>query len=485
MGVRGLFALAAMLSAPLLAQAPVAPRADDFEMQLPLSVSGSNGVVQLLLPKQVYLHSKTNDLSDLRVFNGAGELLPFAFLPTNAKPPEPTRISFRESAAAIFPVESTDLQRARDVQLEVKASPDGSLLAISAQSNAPKADTHLSSLILDLGWSAPTETLEGLRLLLPEATAQYRAMLGIDRSEDLKLWDTVAQSNIDWLKGSGDVRLVNDRIEIPSSQGRYLRIRWLEGEPLEFAQVLARWRDAPTNLERPLTDPIYEIKLAAQSGRLPTDFVFATSPAIAATEIGLNLPETNTVVPVGIGFYRETPGRNPAWTFDPRVENTFYRLMRAGSERRSSRLSVGASQGSEWVVRAYAQTPAIGAPGPELVLRWKPQSLAFTARGNDFKLAFGAAPALAARMPGQAVGIDRVAPGYRVDELGGLESAVAGVAYASNRSQRPATEIAAASAPDDGRRRKFILWSMLILGVLVLAYMSWRLFAQMGQSEQG
>jgi len=483
MSLRCVLALSALLPSALMAQASLTPAPADFEMQMPLTLSGNNGVVQLLLPKQVYLHSRTPDLSDIRVFNGAGELLPFAFLPTNAKPAEPTQISFRESAAAIFPVHSSGNTRARDLQLEVKSSADGSLLAISAQSAEPAATKHLSALILDLGWSAPTETLEALRLRLPEAASDYRALLSIDRSWDLKLWDTVAQSSIDWLSGTGDVRLVNDRIEIPSSEGRYLRVRWVEGDPLEFAQVLARWRGAPSHLERPLSDPVYEVKLVAQVAPIDSDFVFSTSPSIAATEIGLNLPETNTVVPVGIGFYRETPGRSPVWNFEPRVENTFYRLMREGSERSSSRLAVGPIQGTDWVVRAYAQTPAIAQPGPELVLRWKPRSVAFTARGNDFKLAFGADPAFAQRASGQAVAVERVAPGYRVDELSGLETAVAGKAYASPRPTG-ALPAVAATAADDGHRRRFILWSILILGVLILAYMSWRLFAQMGQSEQ-
>jgi hypothetical protein len=461
------------------AQAPkVTPAPADFAMQLPLTVSGNNGVVQLTLPKAVYLTAQTPGLDDLRIYNGAGELLPFAWIEPGPRAREPTQIQFRESPTVLFPVNALPGDAARDLTLEVKSAADGSLLAISAKTAGGRTGTSLSALIVDLGKSAPIETLEGLQLALPESQSDYRATLAIDRSEDLKLWDTVAQTNVDWLSGSGDERLVNDRIEIPRSEGRYLRIRWIAGEPLAFARVLARWRSRAASVERAIEDLGYEVTLVAASGRVPYDHVYTTSPAIAATEIGVNLPEANTVLRVALGFYRASPAIKPGWYFEPEVVNTFYRLTQDGRERTSSRLSVAPMSGNEWVLRIDPESP-VQKLGPELVLRWKPRTLAFTARGSGFRLAYGANPALARNYSGGAAALESVAPGFRQDEINALEAAAPGEPVATTRAV--AQPVTAPPARIDTRdQRKWLLWGVLILGVLVLAYMSWRLFRQLG-----
>ena len=466
---------------PAFSQAPVrvTPTPADFAIQLPLAVSGKNGVVQLSLPKLVYLHAQTVALADLRIFNSAGELLPFAFFDRYSLPRAVSQIQYRESPSSLFPVDGPALARAHgELQLEVKTASDGSLLAISARRQGSEPNAGLRALIVDLGPSAADEMLEGLQLRLPEAQTQYRATLAIDRSEDLKLWDAVAQSNIDWLTGNDGKRLINDRIEIPQSFGRYLRIRWLVGEPLAFAQVTARWRSAVA--ESLAADGFFEVRLPAQAGRVSGDYSYRASPAITATEVGLNLPDPNSVLPVAIGFYQELRGPKPSWRFEPSLQNTFYRLIRDGKERSSSRLAIVPLANPEWVVRAQTDAVSLQPPGPELVLRWKPDTLAFTARGDGFVLAFGAPPDKARLFTHGATQLERVAPGYRPEELSELESAQPGeplIIPVGAILQRPAIAAALDKGPD---QRKLVLWSVLILGVLVLAYMTWRLFKQLG-----
>ena len=486
--MRTLFLAAAMASHCASAQLPAersVPTPADFAMQLPLTVSGNNGVVQLRLPQSVYTQAQSPALEDLRIFNNAGEVLPFAFF----EPLPPARalseVRYRESASRLFPVHAAVATAGTgDLQLEVRAAPDGSLLSISAErSGAAVAAEALSALIVDLGPSSDKETLDGLQLQPPTNASVYRATLAIERSDDLKLWDTVAHSNVDWLSGSQDARLVNDRIEIADSYGRYLRIRWLEGEARAFAAVTARWRSRADAVEAQIADPVYQLRLPAQAGRAPGDFVYRSSPAIAATEIGLELAEPNSVVPVSIGFYRELPGRKPAWMYQPQIQNTFYRLSIDSQERRSSRLAIAPLASAEWVVRAQLENSA-QLRAPELVLRWKPRTLAFTARGSGFVLAFGADPVRANNYIGGPVTLERVAPGFNISELSALEAAVPGdpsVPPARASTAPIAAPVVSSESKID--QRKLLLWSVLILGVLVLAFMSWRLFRQIGEPK--
>ncbi len=69
--------LLAVLPGTALADAPA-----DFSHAMPLAVSGKNAVVQLRLPPAAYLHARSAQLDDLRVFDASGKALPFALLAT-------------------------------------------------------------------------------------------------------------------------------------------------------------------------------------------------------------------------------------------------------------------------------------------------------------------------------------------------------------------------------------------------------------------
>jgi hypothetical protein len=450
-----------------------APTPAEFAMRLPLSVSGDNGVVQLLLPLEVYQHSRSADLADLRVYNAAGQLLPYAL----HRPSYRSRIETRERAGALFPIYASDSVRgsASSLELQLRTGADGSLLTITAPGStaAPTATLQrLAALIIDLGASERDEVLESLSFELPEAQHDYRARIAVERSDDLKLWDGVAHDGIDWISAADATqRLVNDRIEVPGGQGRYLKIRWVEGDPVVFAAVRARWRSASVML-----DPTFEVVLEPDPGRVDGDFVYQTSPAIAATTIGLDLPESNTVLPVSIGFYREQRQPTPKWELQTRLDSTFYRLTHNGRERQSSRIHIAPMSGTEWVVRPHTG----GHAGPKLVLGWQPQTLVFNAQGSGFMLSVGAEPEAWRRWTGGPAPMSQVAPGYSRDEIEMLERAKPG-------TLQPTPPLAEAMDPIVGpvdtaaeaaRMRRFALWSILGVGVLLLGYMTWRLLQQ-------
>ena len=228
--------------------------AQPLPTRLPLEVSGNNGVVQLLLPIEVYQHSQSADLADLRVYNSAGVALPYAL----HRPSYRTRIQFREGNAALFPIydHAQPGTGGSNLELQLRSGADGSLLTVRSP-DAVAASDRLSALIIDLGPSDRAEVLESLAFDLPEATSDYQAHLAIERSDDLKLWDGVAYGAIDWLSGAdAGQRLVNDRVDLPNGDGRYLKVRWIDGEPVQFGAVHTRWRSAtPSSRKKGMTRP--------------------------------------------------------------------------------------------------------------------------------------------------------------------------------------------------------------------------------------
>jgi hypothetical protein len=465
----------AVLTAPAALQAQqVQPRPMDFAMQLPLTVSGENGVVQLRLPLLVYQQSLTAELADVRVFNASGEAMPFVLLPAA----ESERVSWRESIARLFPIYGSAAVRASQTELDARIAADGTLISVRSKGASPRAQA-LSALILDLGAPASDEVLDSVQLLRSE-TQTYRAEVAIDRSEDLKLWDRVAQSRVDWLQGSqADQSLVNDRIEIGTRGSRYLRIQWLEGAPILFERIAVRWRNTASVEVSPL-----EVKLRPTRGKIAGDLLYAVPPSIAATQAGLELPTVNTVLPASIGYY-SSRRNSPKERFVPVAQATFYRLTQGGRERTSSNIQIAPWSARQWVLRPSEAT----AMEPTLVLRWYPASIVFTARGaaqsrRSFVLAVGAARAATERWVNHRTSLERVAPGFSSAEVAAIETAVAGEWRPSSAAQA-ATPAPRTQARTRGtpwlQNRSVVLWAVLILGALVLAAMTWRLYQQMNK----
>lgn len=449
------------------------PTPAEFAAHLPLGVSGDNGVVQLQLPLLVYQHARTPDLADLRVYNGAGQALPYAL----HRPSYRTRISTEERRTTLFPV-FEDAAPAADPapELNLSVTRDGTLTVRSSGAERAAADSRLAALIIDLGPSRSDEMLESLSFELPEA-GNYRARIAVERSDDLQLWDGAAHGNIDWLRSSdASGTLVHDRIDLGEGQGRYLKLRWIEGEPLQFAAVRARWRSASVPV-----DPMLEVRIDGHPARVPGDYAYTLSPAIVATRIGLDLAEPNTVMPVQIGYYRPGPPKADPW-LDSRVETTFYRLLHQGRERVSSRILIAPMSGAEWIVRPRTA----GQPAPTLVLGWQPQTLVFTAQGKDFLLAVGAEAAQVRHWLGGPSAMGQVAPGYSLDEIAQLERAQIGELQRTSGPVEalPAPTVAPADSDAEARKRRLLLWLILGVGVLVLAWLSWRLYTQMQDERE-
>ena len=466
----------------------------DFAVQRPLTIPGHDGVVQLTLPADAYPQIKDAQLRDVRVFNARGEAVAFAWH-TPAPPPQ---VADRQSATAIFPVHGPARQGplTDDLEVSVTTRNDGTILAAhsrqppSAASAAEAAPARtLQALILDLGAEAADESLRAL-LFEPPAQARgqdYRADLAVDISEDLKQWDRVATAPVLWLRGvaaqPGASPLVQDRVDLNGlvhGHPRYARIQWLHGEPALFDAVRVLRRksvEVPVALE--------EMVLLPQPGprHAPQDWVYSAPPALAARQVGLQMPEANTVLPAAIGGYQNLgPGRAPY--FDSVTPNTFFRLTQGGQERISGLVAIAPRAQAEWVVHplrppaAAASAPPMPlSSAPRLVLRWQPATLVFAAQGpGPFVLALGAAPPWGRPADTE---LSQVAPGFSEADLQRLEVAQVGPATLVAVAARVTDDAASATPASPAVSRHLVLWAVLLVGFGVLSFMCWTLYRQM------
>jgi hypothetical protein len=447
----------------LMASAAAADTPQDYTHILPLTTSARQGVLQLRLPKDVYLYARSPMLDDLRVFDASGAPQPFALRAPSAE----SRISQRDRPLTIFPLSSTAGAASR-LDLDVSTTTDGKLVSVKLKPEAGGSTTatpQLAALVLDLGKDAASAPIDALRFTLPSGTQEYSAQVWLETSNDMKQWDTVGATELNWLVNKDAQTLANDRLSFDARSFRYARLSWRSGTPLQFASITA---EQP--LQTSTAPPADQLLIQPTAGKQPQDLLYATPPAIAPSKAGLQFSDNNAVLAGTLGIYRELPARQPgqgaAWRFDPLVSATFYRIMQGDQVRSSGDVDVPPVHATQWVLRT-------GAPStlkPALRLNWQPATLVFLASGNGpYTLAVGRERAMPAVRD-----LSQVAPGFADAELQKLEQVNAGPAVQQQGSaaQDTSTALEAAAA---AQRRLIVLWGVLLLGVAVLGFMVWRL----------
>jgi len=445
----------------------------DYSHILPLSVGANQAVVQLRLPRDVYLNARSPELDDLRVFDAAGRSMPFALV--DLAPP--AVVNRPATPVAIFPVHgpARDAGRVHD-SLQIHTGTDGAVISVTAP--ARTVSDELVSLVLDLRAAASVAQVDaaapvgGLALSLPPGTRSYNAWLALDVSDDLQSWHELAEAAVSWLVNEQGASVQKHRIEFAPRAFRYARLRWLDGKPIAFSAIHAEYV-----VEQPAARHQETIVLQGSPGSEGRDLVYTAPVAVPARSLGLVFKGQNIVMPVQAGQYqtarkREAGGRT-SLQLHPLVSATFYQMIQDGRHRASGDVEIPVTHASQWVVRPKTEV----SDRPDLRLGWIPASMVFVAGGTPpYSLAFGRAGVRSTR-----VSLPQVAPGFSSRELAALEAATPGNLIQQQSPGKPANDVDTSTS---GSKRGW-LWALLVGGVMALAAMVWHLFRQLktGASE--
>ena len=466
----------------LAGAAPAAPgqdRPQDYGWSMPVQVPAGAGIVQLALPKEVYLHASSASLADVRLFDADGKRLAYAI----GAPPSQSATQRSSIPARIFPVTGTPATGDGLQGIDIRTADDGRLLSVSTRAGTAAATAALQALIRDLGKQTHDKRIAALRFTPPARTDNYSAQVLLEVSDDLKQWDAIGTTTLNWLSNSDTQTLANDSIAFAPRAFRYARLSWQAGVPLAFAAITAQ-----AVSETDVAPARASVVLQGLPGKQANEWRYATPLAIPADSIALQLRHANVVLPVTLGVYRQNsePPRHrlhlrqqarPAQGayFDPLLSTTFYRIGLDGKERISGDLAMPATQTGEWVLQTATDLSLSASDAPALRLGWTPATVVFLASGKPpYQLAFGNSNAATVAQP-----LSQVAPGFKAEELLALKTASAG----------PLQPNAGAEAPprvtkDGAPWRLAALWAALLLGVAVLGFFAWRLLTQM-KEEQG
>jgi len=455
---------AAALSSVSATGAFCAESPSGFAYGISIRADAKEALYRLELPRAVYRGAVRRDLGDLRVFNGAAEVVPHAF-----RPRATTEVQKREPVALpFFPLYGEDAKQLNGLSLRVERRPSGTIIKLDERSGKQVSKKLLAYLVDAAALRDPVRALE----LEIRSGAAYAANVSVEASDDLSSWRTVAAQAPLLSLQHGGAKLEQRRIEFPSRKAKYLRISWT-GMPAgaELGALRAERGDARIDVARQW-ETVAGHPVADKAG----DYSFDTQGVFPADRVRFELPQVNTVVQVQL-FSR---ARNDApWQSVSRA--TAYRLRREGAEVANPDLTISENADRYWLLRADQKGGGLGAGEPKLLLGWIPNEIVWVARGEPpFTLAYGSRDAKPS-----AYAIESLVPGYRSDSE--LDAKVA--------STEPAASVKSveADAPTvlGGQRaleervdvKRWTLWAALALGVAFLGWMAWRLLGQMDKAK--
>jgi hypothetical protein len=427
----------------------------DFAYGIPLVPDGSGPFARVSLPAAVYEGTSGPGLSDLRVFNAEGAVVPFALV----APASSTREKKPPVSLPMFPLRvAHGVRDVAGLSLSVNQTASGTSINLSTKDGQPVSGERLIGYVLDT--SEIEEPLMALSFALPETAQPPTMRLSIEASDDLASWRTViGNAPLVNLEYAGR-RLTRDRIEFAPVKAKYLRVVWRASEPLiDFTAVSGERGDRAIDAARQWRE-ITGTAVAGKEG----DYEYDLGGAFPIDRIGVDLAEINSVVPAQL-FARSTS--KDEWR--PVLTTVFYRLGEAGGEVSSPPVTVAGGDHRYWLVRADTRAGGAGREAPRLRVGWQAPELVFAARGGaPFMLAYGKHNATAGALP-----VATLIPGY--DAAKGLPASV-GVAQPSASMQLGGPS--RLRAPLDTKR--WMLWAILVLGAAILGWMAYRLSRQIG-----
>jgi hypothetical protein len=254
----------------------------------------------------------------------------------------------------------------------------------------------------------------------------------------------------------GDAKIEQPRVDLTGVRAKYLRIA---GEPTAFA--LKGVGAVSDDIVR--TAPHVTRVVASASRPKPGEYVFDLGARIPIESVRLALA-TNTVAPFAFATRDDD---KQSWR--PLVSATFYNLVRDGATLESPARDVPRTRARYVLATLDSRSPALSA-APRLEVQWRPAQLVFVARGDGpYHLEFGNREAKPSMLS-----VTELIPGYETHAEMKLHEASVGDIRA-NAPEEPAWRVAVGET----NPRKFALWAILIVAVLVLAGMAWRLSKQM------
>lgn len=287
----------------------------DFAAQVPLSVSGEGPWYRLELPLGVQLKARQTDLSDLRVFNAAGEPQAYAL----AREPAQTRENRMLHDVKWFPLYNSADATERAPSVRVQSNTNGTLIEVQPSSQLEAGEEELRGWLLDASRiKAP------LQQLILDWTSDRDGFqrFSIEASDDLQHWQSWGEGQVARLTFA-DERVEQHEVGLPGQSARYLRLLWSSPQS---APALTSAQLESTN-PRTLPLPLVWSQPLAGTRVKDGEYIWQLPMGLNVQRLQIELNQPNSLAPVTLSGRRET-----SLPWQTLTSGLLYRLTQNGQD---------------------------------------------------------------------------------------------------------------------------------------------------------
>lgn len=420
-------------------------RPADYAAQLPVTVSGTGPWYRLDVPLSVQFGAKQAELADVRIFNADGQAQAYSVMYSRTQRTE----NQTETAVKWFPLYSASDAAQTAPTVRVQRSAAGTLVEVLPDSQLEAGEETLRGWLLDA-----SAVKKPLHKLILDWTAEHDGFqhFSIEGSDDLQTWEPWGEGQIARLSFA-DERIEQTEVNLPDRQARYVRLLWHSPQqaPLLTAARLisdnSSVEPAPLVWSQPFT-----------SERDSTgDYVWSFPASVPVERVAVQLKQTNTLAPVSLAGRRDS-----ASPWQAVGGGLLYRLAQNGQDDLLDQLQLSGQRIQQLKMHVDSRGGGLGDQAPTLTMALRATQIVFLARGaGPFTLAVGNTSVASASLP-----LNTLIPGYEPSRLAGLGQAKAGELSAT---QAVPTAPAPPAATD---WKRYGLWAILLLGVILLAAMA-------------
>jgi len=427
----------------------------DYAYGYPIQSNGDGPIYRFNIPKQIYESLVSINYADIRIFNAEQNTVAYVIdhnIDKVEKKSDIFNISF-------FPM-LIDETSAKSASINIDTRPDGTIVNVNTNNNNDKPN---NSYLLDLSQFEKKPSI--LSFIWEDNQLDFNETLSIMGSNDLANWNTLTNSiSLTNLHFSGH-RLIKNTLELPDHNWKYLRLSW--SSKIDLMLKTINGRNATVYLDKPrqfisIEPDYYDYEnnsfFYSNKGRFPID------------RIAVKLKPRNSILQISIA---SSNNRNGPWNFHH--HGLVYNLEKDGKILSPELINTYHVNDKYWKISTKSKRNKLASFSPTLELGWLPHRLTFIAEGNPpYILAFGNSKAIN-NESGSAV--------MRLLQQQNEENKILLAQLDSNSRITLGGDARIQVEPDNSIDTKvIILWSVLILGLLLLAMMAMQVYRQM-QSE--
>lgn len=434
------------------------PMPRDFAFGIPLKIEHPGTLYKVSLPETIYTHIDRKDFGDIRVFNKKNDIVPHSL-----KRPESKIKSTRPSAALpFFPVFKSHVQNSATALLSLTINTDskGAILNVKA-AEKDQSDTVISHYLIDLTLlEHPPDTL---LFKWRKKQDNYSIKTPLEYSNNLTDWQHIhTDATLASYNFSGHA-IIKNKIALPLNKMKYLRMTWPhKSDVRELLEVHAlfpdkkksyphQWRSIlPQNSDVKLNMHEYEIK-----GVFPVSLVNMAF-------FGKNK--------IFKGALKSRPDKNATWI--TRYTGLFYNIDINGINFSNNTIPIRPANDQYWQLTFTSENNDFSENPPKLEFGWIPHDIYFLNQGEGpFTIAFGnfEIEPLENLVDQLLVTLDEK------QQIEIIKTAVPGKVFKLGEKKVKRKKI---------QWQKWILWTVLIMGVFLLGVMAIRLLRQLNISAE-